>query len=95
LSGPPDGKASLAGVDPEGFSVSGAIRSADLLTRAGMKNVFDGVSCVLGPGLAGTRANGAALYPTRVDHGGKVCDKPEQQYSTPGTVRRFRSRRTR
>jgi predicted AlkP superfamily pyrophosphatase or phosphodiesterase len=84
LSGAPDGKSRLAGVDPSGFSVSGAIRSADLLTRAGMKDVFDGVSCVLDPGLAGTKANGAALYPTRVDHRGKICDKPEQQYSTPG-----------
>ncbi|HEX4340920.1 MAG TPA: alkaline phosphatase family protein [Polyangiaceae bacterium] len=83
LDGPADGSGKVDGADAAGFSVSGAVRTADLLTRAGLAHVYDGVGCVYAPGLAGTTANGKPLYASRVDRDGKLCGKAGECYLTP------------
>jgi arylsulfatase A-like enzyme len=76
LTGAPDGEGELGEVDAHGYSVSGEVRSADLLTRAGFAHVYDGGSCVLDPVLSGVRKDGSFVYPTRSDRAGKCASKP-------------------
>ncbi|MET0504401.1 MAG: alkaline phosphatase family protein [Luteibacter sp.] len=64
-----------------GFSTSGAIRLADEMTRAGFK-AFDGFGCIYAPVMAGVKADGTLLRPTRFDDDGRVCGKPGP-YTTP------------
>lgn len=72
----------MAGIDPQwGFSVSGGVRMADLLTRGGFK-AFDGVGCVYSPVQSGIRADGSQAQPTRYDDDGHICGKPGP-YTTP------------
>ncbi len=72
----------VAGVDPEwGYSVSGAVRLADQLGRAGF-TAFDGVGCIYAPVMSGLKADGSALLPTRYDDDGRICGKPGP-YTTP------------
>jgi arylsulfatase A-like enzyme len=54
-----------------GFSVSGDVRLADLLTRAGF-TAFDGAGCIYDPVMSGIMADGTPVYPTRTDDG-TVC----------------------
>jgi arylsulfatase A-like enzyme len=69
----------LAGADPvNGFSVSGDVRSADLLTYAGFK-AFDGSGCSTTP-MAGIKADGSAVYPVSVDTAGTLCGAPNTKY---------------
>ena len=71
--------AALAGVDAlNGFSVSGDIRSADLLTFAGFK-AFDGSGCSTTP-MAGIKADGSAVYPVSVDTAGTLCGAANTKY---------------
>jgi len=73
-----------------GWSVSGDVRVADLLTRAApgpaFTNVFDGQGCLYEPvmsGLAGTAATGTQIYPDQVDTAGTICGKGANfKYST-------------
>ena len=75
----------LGPVSPNGYSVSGFVRGADLLTRAGF-HAFDGVGCVLEPVLSGVTAAGTNVYPTQTDATGSVCGKAGTQYTTPSYV---------
>ncbi|MEO8998309.1 MAG: alkaline phosphatase family protein [Rhodanobacter sp.] len=67
-----------------GYSVSGGIRLADQLTRAGF-TAFDGLGCIYVPVLSGLRADGSPLQPTRYDDDGHLCGKPGP-YTTPSYV---------
>jgi arylsulfatase A-like enzyme len=73
----PDGGAGVVGaVDPNGYSVSGDVRTADLLTQAGFAHVYDGIGCTLDPVLSGIKANGDPLYPVQTDDAtGTSCGK--------------------
>src|SRR6478609_9455967 len=94
LNGEADGHGEVADIDPQGYSVSGEIRSADVLARAGFKHVYDGGGCLLDPVLTGIRKDKSLVYPTRMDHTG-ICSSapavtptgkkqpPTEQYSTP------------
>jgi len=69
-------------VDPTGYSVSGEVRPADLLTRAGF-NAFDGKGCNFSPVLSGIKADGSRVYPTQIDTDGTVCGLPAgRRYTT-------------
>ena len=61
-----------------GFSVSGDVRSADLLTYAGFK-AYDGGGC-LTSAMAGIRADGSAVYPVGVDVAGTLCGSANTRY---------------
>ncbi len=72
----------VAGIDNDwGYSVSGGIRLADQLSRAGF-TAFDGVGCLYVPVMSGLRADGSALLPARYDDDGRLCGKPGP-YTTP------------
>jgi arylsulfatase A-like enzyme len=72
----------VAAVDPQwGFSVSGGVRMADLLTRGGFK-AFDGMGCIYAPVQSGIRADGSQAQPTHYDDDGHICGKPGP-YTTP------------
>lgn len=75
-----DGRVGRADAD-WGYSVSGAIRLADEMTRAGFK-AFDGFGCVYAPVMSGLRADGSQIHPTRFDDDGRICGKPGA-YTTP------------
>ena len=89
LTGEPDGHGAVGALDPKGYSVSGEIRSADLLSRAGFKHVYDGGSCLLDPVLSGIRKDGSLVYPTRADVAGKCGGAPSHtptgKTQTPST----------
>ncbi|MGZ5237440.1 MAG: alkaline phosphatase family protein [Caldimonas sp.] len=71
--------ASLGSPDPvAGFSVSGDVRSADLLTYAGFK-AFDGNGCSTTP-MAGIKADGSAVYAVGVDTTGALCGTANAKY---------------
>src|SRR5438105_1027908 len=67
--------------DPHGYSVSGFVRTAELLTRDGLK-AYDGASCRDIPVLSGITDNGTHLYPRRDDEHGDVCGRA-QKYTSP------------
>jgi len=71
-----------AAVDPDGHSVSGLVRLADLLRRAGFI-AFDGIGCTWVPLAAGIKADGAPVYPPLTDADGTVCGKAGQNYQAP------------
>jgi len=68
-------------IAPNGYSVSGLIRLADLLHRAGFV-VFDGLGCSYLPVGSGIKADGTPVYPTLVDQDGSVCGKAGEKYMT-------------
>jgi arylsulfatase A-like enzyme len=67
--------------DPLGYSVSGFVRTAELLTRDGLK-AFDGAGCRDIPILSGIMADGTHLYPSKDDEQGSVCGRA-QKYTSP------------
>jgi hypothetical protein len=69
----------LGEIDPTGYSVSGLVRMADLLRRAGFV-VFDGIGCTFQPVAAGIKADGTPVYPTLTDQDGTICGKAGQKY---------------
>ncbi|HYR19440.1 MAG TPA: alkaline phosphatase family protein [Myxococcales bacterium] len=71
-----------AEVDPKGHSVSGLVRLADLLRRAGFV-AFDGLGCSYVPLAAGIKSDGAPVYPVSTDQDGAVCGKAGQKYQVP------------
>jgi arylsulfatase A-like enzyme len=75
-----------AGVtDPYGYSVSGFVRTAELLTRDGLK-AYDGAGCRAIPILSGILSDGTHLHPLRYDEDGNVCGKPQEFTSSPFVV---------
>ncbi|WP_183423465.1 alkaline phosphatase family protein [Luteibacter sp. Sphag1AF] len=80
LRGINDGR--VANVDADwGYSVSGSVRLADEMTRAGF-TAFDGTGCIYSPVMSGIRADGSQLRPTKFDDDGRLCGKPGP-YTTP------------
>ena len=72
----PDGGAGIGAIDPQGYSVSGDVRTADLLTRAGFTHVYDGVGCTRDPVMSGIKESGDPLYPEQTDDAtGSTCAK--------------------
>src|SRR5215211_5948662 len=67
--------------DPLGYSVSGFVRTAELLTRDGLK-AYDGAGCRDIPILSGIMADGTHLYSSKDDQQGSVCG-PAQKYTSP------------
>jgi arylsulfatase A-like enzyme len=67
--------------DPHGYSVSGFVRTAELLTRDGLK-AYDGAGCRDIPILSGIMADGTHLYPGKDDQHGSVCERA-QKYTSP------------
>src|SRR5438093_3388214 len=70
--------------DSHGYSVSGFVRTAELLTRDGLK-AYDGAGCRDIPILSGITADGAHLYRSKEDQHGHVCGRP-QKYTSPSYV---------
>lgn len=67
--------------DPYGYSVSGFVRTAELLTRDGLK-AYDGAGCRDIPILSGIIFDGMQLQPRQVDQHGHLCG-PAQKYTSP------------
>jgi arylsulfatase A-like enzyme len=67
--------------DPNGYSVSGFVRTAELLTRDGLK-AYDGAGCRDVPTLSGITADGTYLYPRKHDQHGELCGRAEK-YTSP------------
>ncbi len=72
----------VAEIDPQGHSVSGMIRLADLLRRGGF-TAFDGLGCTFIPVAMGIRRDDRPVYPTLIDGDGKICGKEGQKYQVP------------
>jgi arylsulfatase A-like enzyme len=68
-------------IDPNGHSVSGLIRLADVMHRAGF-SVFDGMGCSYLPVTLGIKEDGTPVYPTLTDTDGKICGKEGHKYNT-------------
>jgi arylsulfatase A-like enzyme len=74
----------IAAVSRDGYSVSGFVRSAELLSRDGLK-AFDGAACRDIPVLSGIMADGTNLHSRRDDEG-HVCGRPQKYTSTSFAV---------
>ncbi|WP_230419005.1 alkaline phosphatase family protein [Undibacterium griseum] len=61
-----------------GFSVSGDVRTADLLTYAGF-NAYDGNGCSTSA-MYGIKADGSNVQPVGVDAGGTLCGSANAKY---------------
>jgi arylsulfatase A-like enzyme len=70
--------------DPYGYSVSGFVRTAALLTLDGLK-AYDGAGCRNIPTLSGILFDGTRLHPTKNDADGAACGKA-QTYTSPSSV---------
>ena len=71
--------ATLGAVDAvNGFSFSGDVRSADLLTYAGFK-AYDGNGCSTSA-MMGIKADGSNVVPIRVDTSGALCGTANAKY---------------
>ena len=64
--------------DAGGWSVSGDVRSADLLTFAGFK-AFDGSGCQTSP-MSGITREGGSVQPVRIDATGTLCGKQNTRF---------------
>jgi len=82
LRGIADGR--VGSHDPYGYSVSGFVRTAALLTLDGLK-AYDGAGCRNIPTLSGTLFDGTHLHPTKNDADGTVCGTA-QMYTSPRYV---------
>ena len=67
--------------DPYGYSVSGFVRTAELLTRDGL-TAYDGAGCRDIPTLSGILFDGTHLHPNKNDADGSVCGKAQEYTST-------------
>src|SRR5450631_1051697 len=79
----------IGALDRNGFSVSGFVRTAELLTRDGLK-AYDGAGCRDIPTLSGVMADGTHLYPGKDDQHGDVCGRAQgytsQSYVVPKPI---------
>jgi hypothetical protein len=80
LVGPPDGKAKVGARKDPGYVVSGEVRSAEWLRRAGFPHSYDGQDCVLNPVMAGIKPDGQPLFPSRKD---PSCSPEKPNATTP------------
>jgi arylsulfatase A-like enzyme len=71
----------IGAYDPHGYSVSGFVRTAELLTRDGL-TAYDGAGCRDIPILSGITADGIHLHPRKDDQHGNVCGRTEK-YTSP------------
>ena len=72
--------------DQAGYSVSGDVRTADLMTRQGFK-AYDGNGCVNDPVMSGIKADGSVVYAPKTDADGSVCKRGAGfVYTTPSYV---------
>jgi arylsulfatase A-like enzyme len=54
----------VTSLDVHGYSVSGEVRTADLINRAKLGlRAFDGLGCIYSPVMSGLTASGASVYP--------------------------------
>jgi len=74
----------VAAPDPFGYSVSGFVRTAALLTLDGLK-AYDGAGCRHVPTLSGILFDGTPLHSTQNDADGTVCGSA-QAYTSPRYV---------
>ena len=65
-----------------GYSVSGDVRTADLMTRQGFK-AYDGSGCINDPVMSGIKADGSVVYAPKTDPDGSICGKAGTVYTTP------------
>lgn len=73
---------SIGEVSNSGYSVSGHVRVADMLTAAGFK-AFDGRGCEYNPVLSGMLEDRKLLNPIKVDQDGSVCQEgPGRLYTS-------------
>jgi arylsulfatase A-like enzyme len=70
----------IGAVGRQGYSVSGFVRTAELLTRDGLK-AFDGAGCRDIPTLSGIMADGTHLHSRRDDELGHICGRPQKYTS--------------
>jgi arylsulfatase A-like enzyme len=70
--------------DSNGYSVSGFVRTAELLTRDGIK-AYDGAGCRDVPTLSGILSDGTRLHASKNDPDGSVCGGA-QAYTSPSYV---------
>ena len=61
-----------------GYSFSGDVRSADLLTYSGFK-AYDGQGC-LTSSMAGIKSDLSPVYPVKIDTTGELCGVPNTKY---------------
>ena len=61
-----------------GYSFSGDVRSADLLTYGGFK-AYDGLGC-LTSSMAGIKSDMSTVYTVKVDATGELCGEPNTKY---------------
>jgi arylsulfatase A-like enzyme len=66
--------------DPHGYAVSGFVRTAELLTRDGLK-AYDGAGCRNVPTLSGITVDGSHLFPVKDDPEGAVCGRAQNYTS--------------
>lgn len=69
-------------ISSKGYSVSGEIRLADLLTKAGFY-AYDGMGCLYDPVLSGILKNSDPLVPPAIDTDGNTCGTKNMKYNTP------------
>ncbi len=72
----------VGSLSANGYSVSGYVRGADLLTRAGF-HAYDGNGCSNDPVMAGVTASGTPVYPQKTDTTGSICGTAGSKYTTP------------
>jgi predicted AlkP superfamily pyrophosphatase or phosphodiesterase len=73
----------VGAIDREhGYSVSGQVRLADELARAGIR-AYDGGRCLYDPVMSGILANGTPLHPDRTASPGSCPDYRWKKYTTP------------
>jgi arylsulfatase A-like enzyme len=75
----------IGAVSRDGYSVSGFVRSAELLSRDGLK-AFDGAACRDVPILSGIMADGTHVHSRKDDEMGHVCGQPQKYTSTSFAV---------
>lgn len=67
--------------DINGFSTSGNVRLAELLTKAGFK-AFDGIGCTYNPILSGVLADGNIINKVNIDKTGSICGEGKNKLYT-------------
>jgi len=80
--------AALGRISPSGFSFSGDVRSADLLTYRGFK-AYDGSGCSVSA-MYGVSAVGTPTVPVRLDTTGSICGTANTKYQAISATGTFR-----